>query len=141
MPTDCTVKRLDVMDGARNATRTDHVVEVSIYVVMDHSLDKVGVKALGQCGEFFSSPQTGERSPNVVRAGAPKRWKVRLHALCQRRKASATSDFAEVCIPLVDPTLNRMRRLRPIDFRAAFRRFVVGAHAHELTEESRTRSL
>ena len=34
-----------------------------------------------------------------------------------------------------------MRRLRPIDFRAAFRRFVVGAHAHELTEESRTRSL
>jgi hypothetical protein len=35
----------------------------------------------------------------------------------------------------------RMRRLRPIDFRAAFRRFVVGAHAHELTEESRTRSL
>jgi hypothetical protein len=35
----------------------------------------------------------------------------------------------------------RMRRLRPIDFRVAFRRFVVGAQAHELTEESRTRSL
>ena len=45
-------------------------------------------------------------------------------------------------LPVPVPVLKIcMRRLRPIDFRVAFRRFVVGAHAHELTEESRTRSL
>jgi len=47
-----------------------------------------------------------------------------------------------VPMPMPVPVLKIcMRRQRPIKFRVAFRRFVVGAHAHELTEESRTRSL
>ena len=47
-----------------------------------------------------------------------------------------------VPMPMPVPVLKIcMRRQRPIKFRVAFRRFVVVAHAHELTEESRTRSL
>jgi hypothetical protein len=37
--------------------------------------------------------------------------------------------------------INRMRRLRPIDFRVVFSRSVVGAQVYELAGESRTRSL
>ena len=66
MPSDRTVEILEVMDGSRDATRADHVVEVPIHIVMDHALAKIRVEILRHGGELLGALQPGKGRLHVV---------------------------------------------------------------------------